>query len=402
MPEELATPPPSPSPEPSPAPAATGIAGLMDQLDRAAASPAPPAAAAAPKPAEPAKPATPAPAAAKVEPKPADAKPPEPKDEGEPDWSKAPPKWHKIYEGHKAKTQTEIQSLQAKIKALESKPFEQAGDSQKLQAYEKQLDELRNESKTYKQKLAELDYTKSDDYQTNYVQRAQTIYQEATQFVEQLKVTDGDVERNATKADFDYIRSLPLAARRKAATSLFGEYAGDVIDYTKSIDRIKNDAKLALQKHSENFERTAIERESMTKKQREIYESKREAALNQMRENEAYGRFFKEDEADPEASKLLTEGFALIDDISSKMDSLPVEDQAAYGAVFRARAAAFPRLLYEHNKVMAERDAMREELAKIRGTDPGAGQLKTGEKVDPPQPKGIDGMAAVFDQMPRS
>ena len=401
MPEELA-PPPAPPSNPAPAPAApAGIAGLMDQLDRAAAATkAPPAPAPEPGKTDDPKPA-PAAAAPKPEPKPADPKP-EPKDEGEPDWSKAPPKWHKIYEGHKAKTTETIKSLESKIKSLEAKPFEQAGDAAKLQAYEKQLEELRNESKTYKQKLAELDYTKSDEYQTQYVQRAQTLYAEAAQFVEQLKVTDGDVERNATKADFDYIRSLPLAARRKAATALFGEYAGDVIDYTKSIDRIKNDAQLALQKHAENFERTSIERETMTKKQRELYETHREQALNRIRENEAYGRFFKEDESDPEGSKLFTETLATIDEVSAKLDSLPIEEQAAYGAAFRASAAATPRLLYELKKTTAERDSLREELAKIRGTDPGAGELKTGEKPAPPEPKGIAGAAAVFDQMPRN
>ncbi len=157
------TPPPAgDTPPPAEAPAGTGIAGLMDQLDRASAPPKPAA-----KPGD-------APPAAKPGDKPPvtppAATPPAtpPKDE-EPDWTKAPPKWHKIYEGHKQKTAQQIQSLESKIKQLETKPFEQAGDAARLKAMEQQLEQLKGESTTAKQELARLDFRRSDEYKQRFV-----------------------------------------------------------------------------------------------------------------------------------------------------------------------------------------------------------------------------------------
>jgi len=170
--------------------APTGIDAMMAQLDAAAASgktiesapaakpdaakPAEATPAAKPpessaKPAEAAKPVTPA-AAVKPETKP-DAKPQQP----EPDWTKAPPKWYKIYEEHKTKTGETIKSLESKIKSLETKPFEQAGDAKKLEAYEKQLADLRNEANGYKTKLVQRDFTQSDEYKRNYVEPANRV-----------------------------------------------------------------------------------------------------------------------------------------------------------------------------------------------------------------------------------
>ena len=56
---------------------------------------------------------------------------------------------------------------------------------------------------------------------------------------------------------------------------------------------------------------------------------------------------------------------------------MTLQDRAAYNAVFRARAAAFP--LMEHNlkKIAAENASLVEELKKYRGSDPGAGGVKS-------------------------
>lgn len=395
----------------------TGIDAMMAQLDAAAASgktiEAPAAPAADGKPAEPApaaakpdaaakpaeaKPAAPAPAAAKPETKP-DAKP----QQAEPDWTKAPPKWYKIYEEHKTKTGETIKSLESKIKSLEGKPFEQAGDAKKLEAYEKQLAELRNEANDYKTRLAQRDFTQSDEYKRNYVEPANRVYAEAVGFVQRVKVRDGDMDRAATQADFDYIRSLPLDARRRAATEMFGDNATDVLDYARDIDRIKRDATIAAERHAQDHERTSLEREGRTKQERQQYEDFRKSALDGIRSNETWGKWFSEDANDPEASKLLREGFDEIEKVTQQLDKLPLDQQAAYSALYLARAAATPRLMLEVNRLTAKYEAAIEELEKLRGTDPGAegkqGVAAAAEGAA--KPKGIEGAVAVFDQMPR-
>lgn len=394
--------------------ALTGIDAMMAQLDAAAASggkvePKPAEATPQPKPGEaPAAPAAPA--------KPADPKPPEAKpaaapaapaaaakpEEAEPDWSKAPPKWYKIYETHKQKTGETIKSLEAKIKQLETKPFEQPGDAKKLETYEKQLEAMRGENGDYKKRLAQLDYTSSDEYRIQFREPANAVYKEAVEFVSRLKVQDGDNTRAATQADFDYLRNLPIDARRKAANEMFGEMGPDVLDFTREIDRIKRNAQIAADRHSQDHEKIALEREGTTKQQQAKYEELRKASLETIKSNEAWGKWFREDEADPEASKLISEGYAEIEKVTAQIDKLPMDQQAAYSALYMARAAAAPRLILEINRITAKYEAVMEELEKIRGTDPGAKPIQAGAAPsDTAKPVGIEGAAAVFDQMPR-
>lgn len=381
----------------------TGIDALMANMDAAHADMTtgkPPTKASAPPTEAKAAPAAPVtPVAPKVEEK-ATEKVVEPRGDEEPDWTKAPPKWYKIYEQHKAKTGETVKSLEAKIKALETKPDEQAGDAKKLEAYERQLEELRGETTKYKQQIASLDYTKSDEYKRQYAEPANRVYAEAIALVQRLKVNDGDASRPAVQADFDYIRSLPVEQRRKAATELFGDYAADVVDYTRDIDRIKRDANGAVERHSQEHERTALEREGMTKRQAQEYENLRKSSLENMRANETWGKWFREDPADPEGSKLLADSFSEIEKITSQLDKLPMDQQAAYGAFYHASAAAAPRLMLEVNRLTSKLSAMTAELEKIRGTDPGAvGQQAASPPGDASKPKGIDGALAAFDNL---
>jgi hypothetical protein len=387
------------------APQRGGIDAMMAQLDSAAASGKPietpkdkPVAAAAP--AAPAKPAaTPAPAPAKPA---AAAKPPEPEmsEQEMEKVIKANPKAWRVFEAFKKKALTEKTTLEARIRDIESKPAPTAADDQKLTALNKQLEELRGESTKYKQELVKRDYTASDEYKSQYVERVNNVYAEAVAFVQQLRVEDNGTERAATQADFDEIRALPLGARNKAARAKFGEYATDVLGFTRDIDGIRRDATLAVQRHAEAQEKEAQNRESMTAKEKADYDNYYKASLDGVRANEAYGKWFSPDEADPEATKLLTDGFEEIEKVTGQLDKLPMDQRAAYSAVFRARAAATPRLIMEINRRDTKISELETELAKYRDTDPGA-ETRGGELTPGSEKKGIREAAAEFDNIPR-
>lgn len=386
-----------------------GIAGMMEQLDRAVAmdsgkpaapaAPAPPEPPAPAKPAELAAPAAPAKPAAKADPAP--AADPTPKPNEEPDWSKAPQKWHKIYEDHKAKTTGTIRSLEEKVKALESKRVEAPGDAAKIAAYEKQIEDIRKEAISAKQRLAEVDFTKSDEYKTNFVDRAQRIWTKAVQLVTQLKVTDAEGnQRPATQADFDAIRTAPEHLRAYKAKELFGDDIDPhaITKYADAIDQVREEADLAVAKHAANHEQTATQRAAEARKGQESYQAQYQSALKAIQDNPEYGQWFRPDENNPEESKLLQDGFDEIEKVTTALAEMPADAQAAYAAVFRARAAAMPRLLVAHNRVKAELEAVKAELTKLRGKDPGNIGKGGGETPSAEGPQGIAAMAALFDK----
>jgi hypothetical protein len=312
------------------------------------------------------------------------------------------PKPWRVYEASKKKWQTEKQSLESRIAEISNKPAPTAADDRKLEALTKQLEEYRGESSKYKQELVKRDYTQSDDYKKNFVEKVNTIYTEAVGFVQQLRVNQGDGERVATQADFDELRALPLGARRKAAVDKFGDYANDVLSFVRDIDVVKRDANLAVQRHAEQNEKESAERETMTAKQRQEYEGYYRSSLEGIQKNESYGKWFSENPDDPEATQLLKSGFEEIDKISAQLDTLPPDQQAAYSAVFKARAAAFPRLLLEHARLLAKQSELEAELAKYRGTDPGAEAGAGGDGLQPTKRMNTDAAAAAFDEAPRN
>lgn len=312
----------------------------------------------------------------------------------------------RVYEAAKKGWQSKIQAAEATIKELQSKKTSTDAErekyaQQKTELLLKQLEEMKLEAAKAKQELAKRDYTASDEYRKNFVEKATSVYTEAVQFVTQLQVTDGDNERAATQADFDELRLLPLGARRKAAVDKFGDYAADVLSFVRDLDNIKRDAALAQQRHAENYERELAERETMTAKQRQEYDNFYNSALKGIQENAEYGKWFSETPDDPEASEILRAGFEEIEKATAQLDKLPLADQAAYAAVYRARAAAAPRLMLEISRRDQKLAELEAELAKFRGSDPGS-KVKSGDV--PPgsdaRPMGIEDAVKVYSDIP--
>jgi len=391
LPEPITLPePPVQQPESAPSSnAPVGIDALMAQLDEAELSgktigetPEKPASAKPEAKAEPAK------VEAKVE----------PKEEGEPDWTKAPPKWHKIYEGHKAKTAETIKGLEAKLKALESKPVEQAGDAKKMEILEKQIAELQGETKTYKQRLAETDFTHTPEHAA-FKDRANRIWSKATSFVSQLTVTNADgTTRPATREDFDYIRALPQSKRRAAAIEAFGDNHYDVVGYANAIDDIREENDLAAKAYAETHEKTQVQREMSAKQSQQQFDTHYKQSLEAIQKNEQWGKWFSPNESDPEATKLLTDGFAEIERVMSQMDSMTPDQAAAHAAVFRAKSAAMPRVLLEVNRLTKKLSDVEGELAKYRKSDPGSKPSGGNAAPAANKPKGIDGLMEELDR----
>lgn len=385
----------------------------MAQLDAAASAGGvtPPAAT---PPAEPAAPA--ATAAAKGgevhDPlKPAAPKPAEPAKPGEPEMSvedmekflkahsnKKP--W-KVYESLKTTTAQKVAELEGKLAALERKPVEAPGDAAKMAALEKQIEALSGETKTYKQKLAQADFKHTDAY-TNLSNRANRIFQQGTAAITAMKVTNPDgTVRDATAQDLDRLRRMDPADREEKLDEMFGPKARLIARFTDALDQIRAEAAEAEEDFAKTHEQTALQREIESKGQQAKFDSTYKASLEQLRKNETWGKWFAPDEKDPEATKLLNDGFAEIERVLEASETMTPEDAAAYAAVFRARAAAMPRMLLEYNRQTAKITALEAELAQYRASDPGSARATGGGGgLDAAKPKGIEGAALAFDSDP--
>jgi prefoldin subunit 5 len=307
----------------------------------------------------------------------------------------------KIYESLKTSTATKVAELEGKLKTLESKPVEAPGDAAKVAALEKQIEALTGETKTYQQRLAEADYQNTAKYK-DYQSKINRLWNKAVQQVSGMQAIDGTEQRPANKEDFEFIRLLPLAKRRTAAREMFGDDAVEVLGFVNQIESLREENLEAQEDWIKTHEQNGVQRELQTKAQQAQFDANYKANLEAMRKNPTWGKWFTPDESDPEASKLLNEGFAAIEKVLSEEEHMTPEQAAAHAAVFRARAAAMPRMILEVNRQNAKITALEAELAKFRSTDPGSKGATAGGGGDltPAKAKGIDGVIAALDSDP--
>lgn len=297
---------------------------------------------------------------------------------------------------------TKTAELEKKIAELSAKPNPTAADDTKLKALEARLAERETEAKTYRQKLEERDYTQSSEYQEKYLKPWNAVHAEAYAFVKGVQVLDpetGEPSRQATEADFEKVKSTPIQQRRAVAKALFGEdIAGDVVDYVKEIDRIGKGAQDAIANHSQNYEKISAERrlaqEGESKKFQELENTER------MELEQKFPDYFSVEhhKDNPELQKALAEGYAQYDQIASGFSKLSPQEQAATKVLHRAWFAAFPLMHKQVETLKGQVASLTEELARIRGTDPGTPKPSTGAVTPAESEDGIKGMAARFNQ----
>lgn len=283
-----------------------------------------------------------------------------------------------------------IGEYEAKIKALESKPVETKADTALIEKYEKEI-------QSREQRIRELDYSKSQDFQDKFIKPLAKTYKSAVEEVMQLTVTDGETNRAATQADFDTLRTLPLAQRRATARTMFGQDADLVLGHIREIEKIQRDGNEAIENEKVNGE---------TRRKEEAIKSEREqgeyANLLKTFHDEITSEFadiFKPADGDKEAAEALQAGFDFVDAALNGSKGMTMKERAAYNAVLRAKAAAFPVQKLKLDKVTAERDSLLEELKKFRESDPGTAGVKPVSEKPKEEDLSIASLAAKFNDM---
>lgn len=318
----------------------------------------------------------------------------DPKEKPEDLWSKAPPK----LKGEHFKTVRQLQdkadSLEKKIKEIESKKVETPADAKLVEQYQKQIQSL-------EQKIAESDYRQSQEFQKQYTTRINRIYQDAVEEVKALKVNSTDAEGNvtqraATKEDFDRVFYLQGSAQDEAIAA-FGHSAYRVASIVRELNSLTRQSEQALAEHAQNAEKTAKEKELEKQRSEGEYKQHYDASVAQL--EQGWPQYFAPDDKDPDATAALQQGYKFVDDVLANAESLKPDERAAKNAVIRARAAGFVRAIVENNRLKADLESMKAELSKFRKSDPGATDGDRGAATSSGEeevPAGIDAATKAF------
>lgn len=274
---------------------------------------------------------------------------------------------------------------------LEGRPQTPAND-ERIAQLEKMIEEGKQETKTWKQRVEEADFTRSEEYTNKFVNPYQSERKRALEEVKGLTVSftqDGEPQtRQATESDFTKAMSLPPSEQDDYIHATFGKSAWRVMNRINELNRIKEAANNSVTEFAANYEKNKTTRELDFKRQRDEYEKALAEAHSGFQKDPELGKYLTEAETDPEGTKLFKTALEKFDSFKT------VQPTAADAAEVRASYAMKPRLLHENKQLSAKVASLEAELAKLRGVDPGqAVKTVTGSAAVTPA-KGVDGLIA--------
>lgn len=377
--------PTTPAPEPSPQPAAAAPAATPQpsgppkwETDLDAIDSAP-----EPKPAE--KPAeTAAKPAEKAAAKPAEKAPEKPAASAPEIPAFQTPKqlreWAKSRDAAAKSLEAEKQRLEGRLRELENVVPKTQQDAQllstKIAEYEKTIS-------GYEQLLATHVFEQSPkfnrEFQQPYVEARERAYRKMSELTVREPTGQQDEEgnpkfreREAGKADFDYIYSLPPRQARAEAKKMFGEDADVVLQQRERVSELAEKAIKAIEEHrtkyKDELQRAQASEVSKRTSQDQLWRKTNEAISSDPKRQEDWGT----PKDDPTAAKALTDGFNLADlFFSEERDKMTPEDRVAFDANIRHRIAGFSLQRHLVKALRARNAELEAEVAALRGSEPG-------------------------------
>lgn len=388
-----AAPPAAPAPSPAPAPAHTMESALaeFDAIASPKPAAAPPKAPEGDKPPEGAKP-TAQPAKPPVVP----AKP-EPK--GEAQLRKELARVNGEYQKFKEQHTTELASVQDKMKTLEQKRYWTPDEEKRYKAMETRQEQLEAE-------LYTRDYRASPEFVVKFQNRADKIFATVGRELKGMTVQyqDGDEnkQRAATLADFNRIRALgdSLPEQRRLAKSLFGEDADIMLGHARELSAIEESANEEITNRQQTYATTRKQAEEKQAEESRVYESSKSQFEKLLIQK--YPDMFGEDAANPEATDALRSGLSFVDSTVSNAVKMTAEERAMKNSLVRLMAGSWQRNIVKIRQLEAKVDELTADIGKYRKSDPGSGGgAPPTPPATPPRGKGISGMAAEFDKLPK-
>lgn len=293
--------------------------------------------------------------------------------------------WKLVEDYKKRHALLEKELAEARTTRLDPKEKEEL--TTRLSTYEKRAKELEDE-------IRYVNFTKSEEYAAKYQKPYEEAWVKAMSDLGELTIEDPATgqSRPIKAQDVLDLVNLPLQKAREQANTLFGDFADDVMAHRKEIKNLFE----AQQKALDDARKNGAAREEQRHRQIQEYREKVHKEINQIwtEANEAVLKdeknapFFKPVEGDEEGNKRLSRGYELADRAFTLNPADPrlTPDQRAEAvrihAAVRNRAAAAGRLLYWLQQERENTKALKAELAKYQGAEPGSGEGAKGTQPD--------------------
>lgn len=267
---------------------------------------------------------------------------------------------------HQTKTEKEttVSGLQSKLKQLEGKKYWSEDDEKNHAGLTQRLTALESD-------LYARDFTKSPEYQKQFVEKINAQAKDAMDLVKTLQtVDDAGNERAGAWQDITRLMGAENnAVRRRMAKELFGENFQDALDAVMPMVDTQKQSEAAVKSKSENYQTELKQRdEAMTAQQKQVADM---VASHSASIAEKYPTIFNAGD-DKDAEAALKKGFDFVEECSTKQE-MDANERSVRIAMLRSWAGAFPRLVSDNGKLVSENAALKAELEKLRGSDPGAG-----------------------------
>lgn len=278
-------------------------------------------------------------------------------------------------------SKSELTALKAKIVDFEKRNIDTTAMNAKLEAREKEFNEIKAERDAAK-------YEKSDEFKTKFeapftkaVARAKDVI--AAMVINDTNTETGEVtQRKASWDDFADIYRMSSAKAELEGKKLFGDNYMVVMRHLDKLRELDGNKAEALQE----YQATATQREN----ERIVQQTQQKEKFNQAWELtnkdiiDKNPDIFGERKDDPDRNALFKESLSLVDQAFTGRDKLTFQQQVEMDAHIRLRAAAYPCILRENAQMKAELDAIKEKQQKKDASKPGETRRSTSGE----QPKG--------------
>jgi hypothetical protein len=316
------------------------------------------------------------------------------------DWKTAPKQFKEAHEALKSRFESTERELKGKLftteqsmKQLEAKKFltpEQEAKYTQLETRQQQL-----EAELYSR-----DYREAPEFKAKYQAKADKIFQTVQTELNGIQVTENDVQRPATLADFGKIRSFgdSQVEQRRQAKALFGEDADVVLSLARELKGIEDVANDEIEAKRNGFQ-------SERQQQQQRFQSELQTGQRVFGEYdkllvEKFPQYFAPIEGNDEFNQALQQGVQFVDSNSTGFNQKSPEQRAQSSALIRRWASAWPAnqiLIKQNTAKIAELEAT---VLKLQGSDPGAGgESGGGMQAGGEEVGGTDAMSAEIEKL---